>query len=143
MLIVTTNDLPGFTVTRVLGEVFGVTVRSLNAGTSFTAGFRSIGGGEVPEMTNLVLQGRNEAMNRLIYEARRHGANAILAMRFDTGELAGRWNEVCAYGTAAWVEPVTDEARAQYAAMVTAGQVPPGPLGGPSAPPMPGQPQTT
>src|SRR5436309_2943586 len=76
MLIVTTNDLPGFNIVNVLGEIFGITVRSLNFGSGFTAGFRSLGGGEVPEMTSLVTQSRNEAMNRLIHEGRRTASAA-------------------------------------------------------------------
>ena len=124
MLIVTSNDVPGYTVRAVMGEVFGITVRSRNIGANFLAGFRSLGGGELPEMTKLLVQSRNEAMARMIYEARQRGANAILAMRYDTGEIAGQWNEICAYGTAVWVEPATEDARRQYDAMVAAGQMP-------------------
>jgi uncharacterized protein YbjQ (UPF0145 family) len=124
VLIVTSNDVPGYAVRAVLGEVFGITVRSRNIGANFLATFRSLGGGELPEMTKLLVQSRNEAMARMIYEARQRGANAILAMRYDTGEIAGQWNEICAYGTAVWVEPVSEEARRQYDAMVAAGQMP-------------------
>ncbi|MFC7481266.1 YbjQ family protein [Luedemannella flava] len=105
MLVVTSNDIPGYEVLAVYGEVFGVTVRARNVGAGFTASFRSIGGGEIPEMTTLLLQSRNEAMGRMIYQAQQRGANAITAMRFDNGEIAGRWTEICAYGTAVWVAP--------------------------------------
>jgi uncharacterized protein YbjQ (UPF0145 family) len=148
VLIVTSNDVPGYAVRAVMGEVFGITVRSRNIGANFLAGFRALGGGELPEMTKLLVQSRNEAMARMIYEARQRGANAILAMRYDTGEIAGQWNEICAYGTAVWVEPVTDDAKRQYEAMAAAGQMPHqhqyavrvgefGPTGGqgPAAPP--------
>jgi uncharacterized protein YbjQ (UPF0145 family) len=149
VLIVTSNDVPGYAVRAVMGEVFGITVRSRNIGANFLAGFRSLGGGELPEMTKLLVQSRNEAMARMIYEARQRGANAILAMRYDTGEIAGQWNEICAYGTAVWVDPVTDDARRQYDAMVAAGQMPHqqqyavrvaefGPTGTPAAPDQPG-----
>lgn len=124
MLVVTTNDITGYEIRAVYGEVFGVTVRSRNIGAGFTAGFRSIGGGEIPEMTQLLLQSRNEAMGRMIYEAQRRGANAITAMRFDNGEIAGRWTEICAYGTAVWVVPLTEDAKRQYDAMVAAGRMP-------------------
>src|SRR5438132_13705998 len=69
MLVVTSNDIPGYQVRAVFGEVFGVTVRARNVGAGFTAGLRSIGGGEIPEMTQLLLQSRNEAMGRMIYQA--------------------------------------------------------------------------
>lgn len=124
MLVVTSNDIPGYQVLAVYGEVFGVTVRSRNVGAGFTASFRSIGGGEIPEMTTLLLQSRNEAMGRMIYQAQQRGANAITAMRFDNGEIAGRWTEICAYGTAVWVAPVTDAAKQQYEALVAAGRMP-------------------
>ncbi len=124
MLVVTTNDIPGYEIRAVYGEVFGVTVRSRNMGAGITAAFRSMGGGEIPEMTNLLLQSRNEAMGRMIYEAQRRGANAITAMRFDNGEIAGQWTEICAYGTAVWVAPVTDDAKRQHEATVAAGRMP-------------------
>src|SRR5215475_13533266 len=124
MLVVTSNEIAGYDIKAVLGEVFGVTVRSRNIGAGFTAGFRLIGGGEIPEMTKLLLQSRNEAMGRMIYEAQQRGANAIVAMRFDNGEIAGRWTEICAYGTAVWVVPVSAEAKRQYEVMVKAGRMP-------------------
>ena len=124
MLVVTSNDIPGYQVRAVFGEVFGVTVRARNVGAGFTAGLRSIGGGEIPEMTQLLLQSRNEAMGRMIYQAQQRGANAVISFRFDNGEIAGRWTEICAYGTAVWVDPVTEDAKRQYEAMVRAGRMP-------------------
>jgi uncharacterized protein YbjQ (UPF0145 family) len=124
MLVVTSNDISGYQIRAVFGEVFGVTVRARNVGAGFTAGLRSIGGGEIPEMTQLLLQSRNEAMGRMIYQAQQRGANAVITFRFDNGEIAGRWTEICAYGTAVWVEPVTDDAKQQYEAMVRAGRMP-------------------
>jgi uncharacterized protein YbjQ (UPF0145 family) len=124
MLVVTSNEIPGYQIAAVYGEAFGVTVRARNVGSGLTAGLRSIGGGEIPEMTQLLLQSRNEAMGRMIYSAQQRGANAIIAFRFDNGEIAGRWTEICAYGTAVWVVPATDDARRQYEAMVQAGRMP-------------------
>jgi len=124
MLVVTSNDIPGYQIRAVYGEVFGVTVRARNVGAGFTAGFRSIGGGEIPEMTQLLLQSRNEAMGRMIYQAQQRGANGIIAFRFDNGEIAGRWTEICAYGTAVWVAPATEDAKRQYDALVQAGRMP-------------------
>ena len=100
MIIATTNDIPGHDVEEVLGEVFGLTVRSRNLGSQIGAGLKSIIGGELGGMTKMLAQGRQEAITRLVAEAESKGANAILAMRFDTSELGSTWTEICAYGTA-------------------------------------------
>ena len=90
MLITTMNDVPGHEVAEVYGEVFGLTVRSRNLGSQIGAGLKSIIGGELGGMTKMLAEGRAEA----------RGANAIIAMRFDTSEMGGNWTEICAYGTA-------------------------------------------
>jgi uncharacterized protein YbjQ (UPF0145 family) len=100
VLIVTTNDLPGWEIQRVCGEVFGLTVRSRNAFSQFGAGLKSTFGGELQGMTKNLAESRNEAMGRLITEARNRGGNAVVAMRFDTTEIGEVWTEICAYGTA-------------------------------------------
>jgi uncharacterized protein YbjQ (UPF0145 family) len=100
MIVVTTNDLPGWQVDEVLGEVFGLTVRSRNAFSQMGAGLKSMFGGELKGMTKALYDSRNEVMNRMIEEAERRGGNAILAMRFDTSEMGDVWTEICAYGTA-------------------------------------------
>lgn len=100
MIIVTTNDLPGHQIEEVLGEVWGLTVRSRNAFSQIGAGLKSIMGGELKGMTKALYDSRNECMTRMIDEAQRRGANAILAMRFDTSEMGDVWTEICAYGTA-------------------------------------------
>jgi uncharacterized protein YbjQ (UPF0145 family) len=106
MLIVTSNDIPGYRIEAVLGEVMGMTVRSANIGANFVASFRAIGGGEVNEYTKLVYESRQQVMQRMWVEATSRGANAIIAMRFDTGDIAQSFSEVCAYGTAVVVEPI-------------------------------------
>jgi uncharacterized protein YbjQ (UPF0145 family) len=100
MMVVTTNDLPGYRIDEVLGEVWGLTVRSRNAFSQMGAGLKSIFGGELKGMTKALYDSRNEVMNRMVEEAQRRGANAILAMRFDTSEMGETWTEICAYGTA-------------------------------------------
>jgi uncharacterized protein YbjQ (UPF0145 family) len=100
MLIVTTNDLPGYEIEEVLGEVYGLTVRSRNIGAQLGAGFKSLVGGELKGMTKQLAEGRDHASERLTEEAEAKGANAILAFRFDTSELGSTWTEICAYGTA-------------------------------------------
>jgi uncharacterized protein YbjQ (UPF0145 family) len=100
MLISTMNDLPGYAIDEVFGEVFGLTVRSRNLGSQIGAGLKSIIGGELGGMTKMLAQGREEAIKRLVAEAEAKGANAVVAMRFDTSELGSTWTEICAYGTA-------------------------------------------
>ncbi|GAB3920348.1 hypothetical protein GCM10011575_44370 [Microlunatus endophyticus] len=106
MIIVTTNDIPGYRIDAVLGEVMGMTVRSANIGANFIAGFRSMGGGEIHEFTKIVYESRNEVMNRMWADAQQRGANAIVGMRFDTGEIGQSFTEICAYGTAVVVRPI-------------------------------------
>ena len=100
MLIVTTNDLPGYEIEEVFGEVFGLTVRSRNLGSQVGASLKSLGGGELKGMTKMLAEGREHATERLIEEAEARGANAILAFRYDSSELGTTWTEICAYGTA-------------------------------------------
>ncbi len=100
MLISTMNDLPGYEIDEVFGEVFGLTVRARNIGSQIGASLKSLIGGELGGMTKMLAQGREEAISRLVEEATAKGANAIVAMRFDTSELGTTWTEICAYGTA-------------------------------------------
>ncbi len=100
MLITTTNELPGYSIDEVYGEVFGLTVRSRNIGSQMGAGLKSLMGGELKGMTKALVQSREDVIARMVEEAEAKGANAIVAMRFDTSEMGGTWTEVCAYGTA-------------------------------------------
>jgi uncharacterized protein YbjQ (UPF0145 family) len=100
MLISTMNDLPGYQIEEVLGEVFGLTVRSRNVGSQIGASVKSLVGGELKGMTKMLAEGREHATERLIEEASQRGADAIVAFRFDTSELGSTWTEICAYGTA-------------------------------------------
>src|SRR3954447_14376689 len=104
MIITTMNELPGYTVDEVLGEVFGLTVRSRNVGSQIGATLKSLAGGELKGMTKMLAEGRAHATERLVEEAESKGANAIIAFRFDTSELGTTWTEICAYGTAAGVK---------------------------------------
>jgi uncharacterized protein YbjQ (UPF0145 family) len=123
MLITTAFDFPGYETIAVQGEIFGITVRARNFGAGCIAALRSLGGGEIPEFTKLLAQSRNEAMARMVEEAKRRRANAIVGMRFDSGAI-GQWSEICAYGTAVWISPVSDVAKAQYDSLVASGQMP-------------------
>jgi uncharacterized protein YbjQ (UPF0145 family) len=106
VLITTTNDLPGYEVEEVLGEVFGLTVRSRNVGSQIGAGLKSLVGGELKGMTKALADSREQVIERLTEEAQKRGGNAVLAMRFDTSEMGGTWTEICAYGTAVRVRKI-------------------------------------
>jgi uncharacterized protein YbjQ (UPF0145 family) len=99
-LITTGLEFPGWTVARILGPVFGISVRSMGIGKSFTAGFRALAQGEVPEFEELLTTSRQHAMDRMIEHARQLGANAVIGFRFDASEFAGQFTEIVAYGTA-------------------------------------------
>jgi uncharacterized protein YbjQ (UPF0145 family) len=106
MLISTMNDLPGYEVTEVLGEVFGLTVRSRNLGSQIGAGLKALAGGELKGMTKNLVSSRQEVIDRMVTEAQMKGGDAVLAMRFDTSEMGGNWTEICAYGTAVRVRRI-------------------------------------
>jgi len=100
MLISTMNDVPGYAIEEVLGEVYGLTVRSRNIGSQIGASLKSLVGGELKGMTKALTASRDQVTERLIEEAEAKGANAVIAFRFDTSEIGGNWTEICAYGTA-------------------------------------------
>jgi uncharacterized protein YbjQ (UPF0145 family) len=106
IIVVTTNDLPGYKVVAVYGEVFGLIVRSRNLFSNLGASFRTVFGGEVHGYTRLLTDSRNQAIARMRDEAAAKGANAVLAMRFDSGDIGQVMNEVAAYGTAVRVEKI-------------------------------------
>lgn len=105
MLITTMNDVPGYRVTQVMGECFGLTVRSRNAFSQMGAGLKALRGGELKGMTKNLQSSREEVIARLSEEATSKGGNAVVAMRFDSSDLGGNWTEICAYGTAVVLEP--------------------------------------
>jgi uncharacterized protein YbjQ (UPF0145 family) len=100
VLITTANDIPGYSIDEVYGEVFGLTVRSRNIGSQVGAGLKSLMGGELKGMTKVLESSREEVIQRMVEAAEAKGANAVVAMRFDTSEMGGTWTEICAYGTA-------------------------------------------
>ncbi len=105
MLIVTMNDVPGYRITKVFGEVNGLTVRTRNVGAQIGAGFKALAGGELKGLTRQLQESRAEALERLSEAATAVGANAVIAMRYDSNELANTFQEILAYGTAVVVEP--------------------------------------
>jgi uncharacterized protein YbjQ (UPF0145 family) len=105
IIVTTMNDLPGYRVRHVYGEVFGVTVRSRNMFSDIGAGLKGLVGGEVKGYTKLLEQSRGEAVHRLREAAAAAGANAVIAFRFDCNEMSTNMTEIAAYGTAVSVEP--------------------------------------
>ncbi|KAL8294431.1 hypothetical protein RB600_000401 [Gaeumannomyces tritici] len=109
--VITTTmfDVPGYRVVRVLGAVYGLTVRSRNWAAGLGMAVKSIVGGELKWFTNLLYSSRNDAISRVVAECQSRGGNAVIALRFDAGELGG-FSQVCAYGTAAVIERVDADA---------------------------------
>ena len=97
--------LPGAIVERDLGVAFGVVVRSMGFAKSFGASFTAMRQGEVGQYTQLLEDSRRHAIDRMIENARLLGANAVIAMRFDSSEIGQQLTEIVAYGTAVVVRP--------------------------------------
>jgi uncharacterized protein YbjQ (UPF0145 family) len=106
MIVVTTNDLPGYRIIKTLGLVRGITVRSRNAFGTIGGSLQSLLGGNVSLFTTLAETSRQAALDLLIEHAEQHGANAIIAMRYDSNDIAAGITEMLAYGTAVLVEPL-------------------------------------
>ena len=104
MIIVTTDEIPGKKVTRVLGLVRGSTVRARHLGKDIIAGLRGLVGGEVHEYTKLLAESREHALDRMTDEANGLGANAIVGLRFMTSQVAHNMAELLAYGTGVVIE---------------------------------------
>lgn len=104
MLVVTTENVPGYHVRDVKGQVFGVVVRSRGLGGNIMAGLRSLAGGEITEYTQLLEEARRHAVDRMVKNATLMQANAIIMMRFDSAEIGQTMSEIVAYGTAVVLE---------------------------------------
>ncbi len=100
MLILTTESVPGREIAQALGLVRGSTVRAKHIGSDIVAGLRNIVGGEVKEYAQLLAGAREQALDRMIAEARAVGADAIVSVRFETSTITQQASEVLAYGTA-------------------------------------------
>ncbi len=105
MIVSTTNDVTGYKVTRHLGVVRGITVRSRSVLGNLAGGLQSIFGGKLSIYVNLAETARQEAFDHMCQHAQEGGANAIIGMRYDANEIMDGVTEVLAYGTAVWVEP--------------------------------------
>jgi len=104
MIVVTTDEIPGYRIKEVFGLVRGNTVRARHVGRDIMAGLRTVVGGEVVEYTKMLAESREQALDRLIEEAERLGANAVVGLRFITSFVLQGAAELLAYGTAVRVE---------------------------------------
>jgi uncharacterized protein YbjQ (UPF0145 family) len=100
MIVVTTEQIEGKRLTETLGLVRGSTIRARHMGRDIMAGLRTIVGGEIKEYTVMLAQAREEALQRMIEQAEKMGANAIVSTRFVTSMVMSGAAEIVAYGTA-------------------------------------------
>lgn len=100
MITTTTSSIPGHEITEILGIARGSTVRARNIGRDIFAGIKNIVGGEIEEYTKLQAQSREQAMQRMLQDAQRLGADAVINVRFGTSMVMQGAAEMLAYGTA-------------------------------------------
>src|SRR6478752_8440143 len=100
-------DLPGYRITKVLGAVYGITVRSRNIAAGIGMVIKSMAGGELQWFTSMLYSCRNDSISRVVAETKQRGGNAIICLRFDASDMGG-FAQTCAYGTACIVEKVDD-----------------------------------
>ncbi|MGC6479720.1 MAG: YbjQ family protein [Flavobacteriaceae bacterium] len=104
MILVNTPDVPNKAITEVFGIARGSTVRSRNIGSDIFAGLKNIVGGEISEYTKLQADSREQALQRMVEDAQRMGANAVVNIRFTTSVVMQGCSELLAYGTAVTVK---------------------------------------
>ena len=108
MILATTEAVTGKRIVTVLGLVRGNTVRARHIGRDISAIVRNIAGGEITEYTKLLAESREQSIDRMVDEAERLGANAIVGVRFSTSSIMGAAAEVMCYGTAVVLEEVRE-----------------------------------
>lgn len=106
MIVTTANDIAGYRITRHLGVVRGITVRSRSVLGNMLGGLQSVFGGKLGAYVHLAETARQEAFDLLVEHAQQGGANAVIAMRYDANEIMDGITEVLAYGSAVYVEPL-------------------------------------
>jgi uncharacterized protein YbjQ (UPF0145 family) len=99
MIITTSEQVEGKKIVRTIGWVKGNTIRARHLGRDIMAGFRAMVGGEVTEYTKMMAEAREQAIQRMVEDAEKQGANAIVGMRFTTSMIMGGASEILAYGT--------------------------------------------
>ena len=106
MLVSTLEQVPGRRITEVLGLVKGNTIRARHLGHDFMAGLKNIVGGEIDDYTKMIAESREQALDRMVAQARSNGANAVIGVRFATCEMMEHAAEILAYGTAVVLEDI-------------------------------------
>ena len=106
VIVTTTSEVPGYRIVKILGIVTGNTVRAKHLGKDLLAAARKIVGGEVKEYTEMLKEARREALERMIEEAKKLGADAVINVRFATSAITSGAAEILAYGTAVKLEPI-------------------------------------
>ena len=104
MILTTTETVAGRKIGRLLGMVRGNTIRSRHLGRDIMAGFKNIVGGEIPDYTKMMAESREQAVDRMIEDAERLGANAVVSIRFATTSMMQSAAELLVYGTAVVLE---------------------------------------
>jgi uncharacterized protein YbjQ (UPF0145 family) len=104
MIVVTTEQIEGKRIVQTLGLVRGSTIRARHIGRDIMAGLRGIVGGEIVDYTKMLAQAREEALQRMVEQAEKMGANAIVSTRFVTSMVMSGAAEIVAYGTAVKIE---------------------------------------
>jgi uncharacterized protein YbjQ (UPF0145 family) len=104
MIVVTTEQIEGRKITKTLGLVKGSTIRARNIGHDIMAGLRNVVGGEVTDYTVMLAQAREEAIQRMVQQAEKMGADAVVCTRFATAMVMSGAAEMVAYGTAVKLE---------------------------------------
>ena len=99
MIITTVERIEGKNITRTVGLVRGSTIRARHAGRDIMAGLRSIVGGEITDYTKMMAESREQALQRMVEDAEKQGANAIVGLRFTTSMIMQNASEILAYGT--------------------------------------------
>jgi len=99
MIITTTSQIEGKKIVKTLGLVKGSTIRARHLGKDIMAAFRGMAGGEITEYTKMMAEAREEALRRIVEDAEKQGANAIVGLRFTTSMIMQNAAEVLAYGT--------------------------------------------
>ena len=105
MILATTDEIAGRKIDRVLGLVRGNTIRARHVGADIVAHLRNAAGGEVIEYTKMLAEAREQAIDRMLEEARALGADAVVAIRFQTAEVMKGAAEMMCYGTAVVLAP--------------------------------------
>ena len=104
MIIITSDQVEGKKIVKTIGMVKGNTIRARHIGRDIMAGLRGVVGGEISEYTKMMAEAREQAIQRMVEDAEKQGANAIIGMRFTTSMVMTSASEILAYGTGVVLE---------------------------------------